>query len=155
MVQVSVSVIGAFIVTENCVVPGVEVENEPEPNPVTVLTTYRVLDELEPSAPIVIATTVPEFSQVPDAGVGIPWLFIVKVIVYCVVQLSVSVMGAFIVTENCVWPDVEPEKLPDPLPLTPASTCRVDEEFEPSLLITTATMAPEFSQLPEIGETVP
>ena len=136
-------------------VPEVGVENDPEPEPVIVLTRYRVLDELEPSAPIVTGTTAPEFSQVPDAGVGIPWLFIVKVIVYCVVQLSVSVMGAFIVTENCVWPDVEPEKLPDPLPLTLASTWRVVEEFELSLPITTATIVPEFSQVPDAGDGAP
>ena len=35
-------------------------------------------------------------------------------IVYCVVQVSVSVMGAFIVTENCVFgPEYDPE--PDPV----------------------------------------
>jgi hypothetical protein len=137
------------------VVPGVEVEKDPEPEPVIVLTIYCVLDELEPSAPIVTATTAPEFSQVPDAGEGVPWLFIVKVMVYCAVQLSVSVMGAFMVTENCVWPDVEPEKLPAPLPVTLASMWRVVEEFEPSLPIVTATTVPEFSHVPDVGDGEP
>ena len=53
-------------------VPEVDVEYEPEPDPVIVLTTYLVLEELEPSAPIVTATIVPEFSQLPDAGEGEP-----------------------------------------------------------------------------------
>jgi hypothetical protein len=70
--QVIVSIIGAFIVTENCVVPGVVVENEPVPEPVTVLIKYRVSDELVPSAPIVTCTTAPEFSHVPDVGEGVP-----------------------------------------------------------------------------------
>ena len=82
VVQVTVSVIGAFIVTENCVVPGADVENDPEPEPVIALTTYRVLDVLVPSALIVTATTAPEFSQVPDAGEGVPCPFVVKAIVY-------------------------------------------------------------------------
>jgi hypothetical protein len=64
-------------------------------------------------------------------------------------------MGAFIVTENCVWPVVEPEKLPDPLPLTLASMWRVVEEFEPSLPITTATIVPEFSHVPDAGDGEP
>ena len=59
-----------------------EVENDPEPEPVIVLTTYRVLDELEPSAAILTGTTAPEFSHVPDAGEGVPCPFVVKVIVY-------------------------------------------------------------------------
>ena len=60
------------MVTENCVVPGVDVEKDPEPPPEIVLTTYRVPDELEPSALIVTGTTAPEFSQVPEAGEGVP-----------------------------------------------------------------------------------
>jgi hypothetical protein len=72
VVQVTVSIMGAFIVTENCVVPGVDVEKDPESEPVIVLTTYRVLVVLVPSPPIVTATTAPEFSQVPDAGEGVP-----------------------------------------------------------------------------------
>ena len=72
VVQVTASVIGAFIVTENCVVPEVDVEYDPEPPPVIVSTTYRVPVELVPSGPIVTGTTAPEFSHAPDAGEGVP-----------------------------------------------------------------------------------
>ncbi len=45
--------------------------NEPLPVPVMVLMMLRMLDEV-PSLPMVTGTMVPEFSQLPDAGVEAP-----------------------------------------------------------------------------------
>jgi hypothetical protein len=64
-------------------------------------------------------------------------------------------MAAFMVKENCVVPGVDVEKHPEPVHEIEAITCRTVVVLLPSLLIVTATTAPEVSEVPEVGEKVP